>query len=35
MKVEIKNAILEMLSDEATATDLRDTAEDFTWVLTM
>ena len=32
MKVEIKNAILEMLSDEATATDLCDTSEDFTWV---
>ena len=32
MKVEIKNAILEMLSDEATITDLRGTAEDFTWL---
>ena len=32
MKVEIKKAILEMLSDEATATDLCGTAEDFTWV---
>ena len=32
MKIEIKNAILEMLSDEVTATDLCDTAEDFTWV---
>ena len=32
MKVEIKNAILEMLSDEATAPDLCDTSEDFTWV---
>ena len=32
MKIEIKNASLEMLSDEVTATDLCDTAEDFTWV---
>ena len=32
MKIEIKNAILEMLSDDATVTELRDTAEDFTWV---
>ena len=32
MKVEIKNAILEMLSDDATVTDFSDTAEDFTWV---
>ena len=32
MKVEIKNAILEILSHDATATDLCDTAEDFTWV---
>ena len=32
MKVEIKNAILEMLSDDATVTELCDTAEDFTWV---
>ena len=32
MKVEIKNAILEMLSDDATITELRDTAENFTWV---
>ena len=32
MKVEIKNAILEMLSDDATITELRDTSEDFTWV---
>ena len=32
MKIEIKNAILEMLSDDATITELRDTAEDFTWV---
>ena len=32
MKIEIKNAILEMLSDEATVIDLCDTAEDFTWV---
>ncbi len=32
MKTEIKNAILEMLLDDATAIDLGDTAEDFTWV---
>ena len=32
MKVEIKNAIMKMLSDDATVTELRDTAEDFTWV---
>ena len=32
MKIEIKNAILEMLSDDATVTKLCDTAEDFTWV---
>ena len=32
MKVEIKNAILEMLSDDATSTELCNTAEDFTWV---
>ena len=32
MKIEIKNAILEMLSDDATVTDLRDITEDFTWV---
>ena len=32
MKIEIKNAILKMLSDEATATDLCGTAEDFTWL---
>jgi hypothetical protein len=32
MKIEIKNAILEMLSDDATVTELCDTAEDFTWV---
>ena len=32
MKIEIKNAILEMLSDDATVTDFSDTAEDFTWV---
>ena len=32
MKVEIKNAIAEMLLDDATATDLSDTADDFTWV---
>ena len=28
MKIEIKNAILEMLSDDAIITDLRDTAEE-------
>ena len=33
MKLEIKNAVLEMLSDDATVTELRDTAEDFTWVV--
>ncbi|MBQ8268688.1 MAG: TetR family transcriptional regulator C-terminal domain-containing protein [Clostridia bacterium] len=32
MKAESKNAILKMLSDDATATELCDTAEDFTWV---
>ena len=32
MKIEIKNAILEMLSDDATSTELCNTAEDFTWV---
>ena len=32
MKIEIKNAILKMLSDDATVTELCDTAEDFTWV---
>ena len=32
MKIEIKNAILEMLSDDATVTELCDTAEDITWV---
>ena len=32
MKIEIKNAIMKMLSDDATATDLCDTAEDFVWV---
>ena len=32
MKTEIKNAILKMLLDDATATDLCNTAEDFTWV---
>ena len=32
MKVEIKNAILEMLSDDASVTDLCNTAEDFIWV---
>ena len=32
MKIEIKNAFLEMLSDDATVTDFSDTAEDFTWV---
>ena len=32
MKVEIKDTILEILSDDTTITELRDTAEDFTWV---
>ena len=32
MKIEIKNAIMKMLSDDATVTDFSDTAEDFTWV---
>ena len=32
MKIEIKNAIMKMLPDDATATDLCDTAEDFVWV---
>ena len=32
MKIEIKNAIMEMLSDDATITELRDTAVNFTWV---
>ena len=32
MKIEIKNAIMKMLSDDATITELRNTAEDFTWV---
>ena len=32
MKVEIKKAILEMLSDEAPVTGLCGTAEDFTWL---
>ena len=32
MKIEIKNAILEMLSDDATVTELCDTADDFTWL---
>ena len=32
MKAEIKNAILKMLSDDATATELCDTAEDIPWV---
>ena len=32
MKIEIKNAVLEMLSDEATVIDLCGTADDFTWV---
>ena len=32
MKIEIKNAIMKMLSDDATVTELCDTAEDFTWV---
>ena len=30
MKIKIKNATLEMLSDDATVTELCDTAEDFT-----
>ena len=33
MKIEIKNAILKMLSDDTTVSDLCNTAEDFTWVL--
>ena len=32
MKIEIKNAIMKMLSDDATIADLCNTAEDFTWV---
>ena len=32
MKVEIKNAILEILSDDATVTKTLITDEDFTWV---
>lgn len=32
MKVEIKNAILEILSDDATFTKTLITDEDFTWV---
>ena len=32
MKIEIKNAILEMLLDDITSTDLGDTAENFTGV---
>ena len=32
MKIEIKNAIMKMLSDDATITELCDTAENFTWV---
>ena len=32
MKIEIKNAIMKMLSDDETVTDLCDTVEDFTWV---
>ena len=32
MKIEIKNAIMKMLSDDATITELHDTAENFTWV---
>ena len=32
MKIEIRNAIVEMLSDDTTVTELRDTAEDFVWV---
>ena len=31
MKIEIKDTILEMLSDDATVTELCDTAQDFTW----
>ena len=32
MKIEIKNAIMKMLSNDATITELHDTAENFTWV---
>jgi len=32
LKIEIKDAILEMLSDDATVADLCHTAEDFAWV---
>ena len=32
IEVEIKNAILEMLSDDAIATELCNTAKDFTWL---
>ena len=32
MKIEIKNAIMKMLSDDATITELCDTTEDFTWM---
>ena len=32
MKIEIKNAILKMLSDDTTVSDLCNPAEDFTWV---
>ena len=32
MKTEIKNAILKMLSEDTTVTEMFDTTEDFTWV---
>ena len=32
MKIEIKNAIMKMLSDDATVTELCDTVRDFTWL---
>ena len=32
MKIEIKNAVMKILLDDATITELRNTAEDFTWV---
>ena len=32
MKIETKNAIMKMLSDDATITELCNTAENFTWV---
>jgi hypothetical protein len=35
MKTEIKNAILKILPDDATVTEMFDDAEDFTWVGTM